>query len=56
MNFPNIWSTAGCNAKAWHLLGESLDPACAAPAGASQLALYHAPQEQNITQKSKYYL
>lgn len=53
ISLPKVWSTAGCDAKTQHLLGEALDPAWCWLCWSSRVALYHAPQEQNVVQKSK---
>lgn len=53
ISIQKIWSTTVCDVKAPHLLGEALDPAWCWPCWSSQVALYHAPQEQNIVQNSQ---
>lgn len=50
---PKTWSITGCDVNTQHLLGEVLDLAWCWPCWSSQVALYHAPQEQHIVQKSK---
>lgn len=53
ISLPKIWSATRCDVNTQHLLGEALDPAWRWPCWSSQAALCHAPQDQNIVQKSK---